>query len=315
MLAHKWKNFEISSIMIQYFDWLPFLESMKSVDCIEGELAIFNYSDLHSEFKIMGKDIAELMRVPHKFDFFVIAQHISGDVKLTINMEEYNIRGGGNMITIVPGHILSVGAISEDFDMTAMIMSRKFIESLMVYLNGTIPFRIDMHRQIVRHCSEQELKVEDTFIKAVRHALALKDNPYRLQLIQHVMMAIFYSTDVPSSLSQNGEMVRSNADVLSKKFIELLEDNFRKERQLQFYADALCITPRYLSRVVKECTGQSAADWIERYVVLEARALLKSTTMTVQQISDFLSFPSQTFFGKYFKRRVGMSPKEYRRVG
>ena len=86
-------------------------------------------------------------------------------------------------------------------------------------------------------------------------------------------------------------------------------------KQLKFYADALCITPRYLSRVVKECTGSSAADWIERYVVLEARALLKSTSMTIQQISDELNFPSQTFFGKYFKRRVGMSPKDYRRVG
>lgn len=301
--------------MIQYFDWLPFLESMNGVNCIEGELVTFNYSDLQSEFRAMGKDIVELMRVPHKFDFFVIAQHISGDVKLKVDMEEYDLRGGGNMITIVPGHILSVESISQDFDMTALIMSRKFIESLMVYISGSIPFRIDMHRQIVRHCSEQELNIEDIFIKAVRHVLALKDNPYRLQLIQHVMMAIFYSTDVPSSLSNKGEVVRTNADVLSKKFIELLKDNFRKERQLQFYADELCITPRYLSRVVKECTGQSAADWIERYVVLEARALLKSTTMTVQQISDELNFPSQTFFGKYFKRRVGMSPKEYRRMG
>ena len=61
--------------------------------------------------------------------------------------------------------------------------------------------------------------------------------------------------------------------------------------------------------------GSSAAEWIERCVALEARALLKSTNMTIQQISDELNFPSQTFFGKYFKRRVGMSPKEYRRVG
>ena len=77
----------------------------------------------------------------------------------------------------------------------------------------------------------------------------------------------------------------------------------------------MCITPRYLSRVVKESTQFSAAEWIERLVVLEARALLKSTNMTIQQISDELNFSTQTFFGKYFKRRVGLSPKEYRREG
>ena len=158
-------------------------------------------------------------------------------------------------------------------------------------------------------------QMQKIFVKAVKHVLKQTDNPFRLQMVQHVMMAIFYASDKPQSMSNKSDVLRSNADVLSKQFLELVKENFRKERQLKFYADALCITPRYLSRVVKECTGSSAADWIERYVVLEARALLKSTTMTIQQISDELNFPSQTFFGKYFKRRVGMSPKDYRRVG
>ena len=117
------------------------------------------------------------------------------------------------------------------------------------------------------------------------------------------------------AIDTGSEKPRVSADILTKEFLTLVKANFREERQLKFYADKMCITPRYLSRVVKECTQFSAADWIERCVVLEARALLKSTNMTVQQISDELNFPSQTFFGKYFKRRVGLSPKEYRRRG
>ena len=135
-----------------------------------------------------------------------------------------------------------------------------------------------------------------------------------MQVVQHIIMALFYSSESVRELETN-DVARSNADVITKEFLKHVKENFRRERQLQFYADLLCITPRYLSRVVKECTGASAAEWIERSVVLEARALLKSTNMTVQQISDELNFPSQTFFGKYFKRRVGMSPKEYRRIG
>ena len=127
-------------------------------------------------------------------------------------------------------------------------------------------------------------------------------------------MAIFYSSDRLRTIKDDAD-VRTSADNISRAFLKMVKDNFRSERQLKYYADMLCITPRYLSRVVKDTTGSTAADWIERYVVLEARALLKSTDMTIQQISDYLNFPSQTFFGKYFKRRTGLSPKEYRRVG
>ena len=172
-----------------------------------------------------------------------------------------------------------------------------------------------MMRQVVFKNDEQEMQMQKVFVQAVQYTLKQTDNPFRLQMVQHVMMAIFYASDKPQSISNKGDVIRTNADLLTKQFLELVKENFRKERQLKFYADELCITPRYLSRVVKESSGSSAADWIERYVVLEARALLKSTNMNIQQISDSLNFPSQTFFGKYFKRRVGMSPKEYRRVG
>jgi AraC-like DNA-binding protein len=65
--------------------------------------------------------------------------------------------------------------------------------------------------------------------------------------------------------------------------------------------------------VIKENSNMSATEWIDNSVILEARAMLKSTNMTIQQISEELNFPSQTFFGKFFKRVVGVSPKEYRK--
>ena len=154
----------------------------------------------------------------------------------------------------------------------------------------------------------------NTLGNALRRVLQNDDNPYRMKVVQHVIMAIFYSSERLRDINDS-DLAYSSADNISRKFLEMVKENFRTQRQLQFYSDALCITPRYLSRVVKETTGSTAADWIERYVVLEARALLKSTDMTIQQISDYLNFPSQTFFGKYFKRRAGMSPKEYRRLG
>lgn len=301
--------------MVQYYEWIPFFENIEGFYNIDNQLAMFTYSEVVSQLKQRDSDYLEAMRRPHKFDFFLFVNHTSGGVKFKLDMEEYEVETGGNIITFTPGQIISVESFTPDFDADVMILSSQFMESLLVYLKGTIPMRFGMMRQVVFKNNEQEMQMQEVFVNAVKHVSKQTDNPFRLQMVQHVMMAIFYASDKPQSISNKGDVIRTNADQLTKQFLELVKENFRQERQLKFYADELCITPRYLSRVVKECSGSSAADWIERYVVLEARALLKSTNMNIQQISDSLNFPSQTFFGKYFKRRVGMSPKEYRRVG
>ena len=96
------------------------------------------------------------------------------------------------------------------------------------------------------------------------------------------------------------------------QFVELVRQNYKQERTLNFYADQLCITPKYLSQVVMQVSGKGAVAFIEKHVITECKALLTSTTMTIQQIADAMNFPSQSVFGKYFKRVVGVSPKGYR---
>lgn len=301
--------------MVQYYEWIPYFDNVDGFYSIDNQMAMFSYSEVVQQLKQKNSSYLEELRRPHKFDFYLFVNHTAGGAKFKIDMEEYEVTKGGNIISCLPGQIVALESFTPDFDADVIILSSEFMESLLVYLKGTIPFRFGFNRQIVMSVDEQGMQMQKIFVKAVRHVLANVENPYRLQVVQHVMMAIFYASDKPLEMSGKNDAMRTNADVLSKQFLEIVKDNFRRERQLKFYADALCITPRYLSRVVKECTGSSAADWIERYVILEARALLKSTTMTIQQISDELNFPSQTFFGKYFKRRVGMSPKEYRRIG
>ena len=84
---------------------------------------------------------------------------------------------------------------------------------------------------------------------------------------------------------------------------------------MSFYAKQLNITPKYLSSVVKEVSGKTAARWIDESVILEAKALLKYSGMSIQEIAYHLNFSTQSFFGKYFKRYVGMSPLAYRNNG
>lgn len=137
------------------------------------------------------------------------------------------------------------------------------------------------------------------------------NNPFAYQAQVLSMCAFFYSTGQKCYSSYAEPFPKSN-NRIPDQFINLVQQNFRKERFLEFYASKLEITPKHLSRTLKALTGNTAVEWIERYVILEAKVLLKSTNMSIQQIADDLNFPSQSFFGKYFKKNVGMSPKEFR---
>ena len=92
----------------------------------------------------------------------------------------------------------------------------------------------------------------------------------------------------------------------------MLGEHFREERSVGFYARQLCITPKYLTTLIKRISGQSVSEWIDNYVILEAKTLLKYSTMSIQEIAYYLNFPNQSFFGSYFKRNTGMSPSQYK---
>ena len=106
---------------------------------------------------------------------------------------------------------------------------------------------------------------------------------------------------------------KSRKDVIFEKYMREVLKHYKTERSVAFYADKLCLTAKHLSSVVKEMSGKTASEWIERFVILEARALLKSSDMSIQQIAEQLNFANQSFFGKYFKHHMGISPKEYRK--
>lgn len=95
-------------------------------------------------------------------------------------------------------------------------------------------------------------------------------------------------------------------------FIRLLTENHTKEREVRFYADKMSLTPRYLTTTIRKVSGYTVSEWIYRFIIKDAKYLLKHTDMTVQQVAYELNFPNQSFFGKFFKKHTGMSPGSYR---
>ncbi|MFQ9505336.1 MAG: helix-turn-helix domain-containing protein [Alistipes indistinctus] len=108
------------------------------------------------------------------------------------------------------------------------------------------------------------------------------------------------------------QKARRRQEELFEKFLYLVATHYRTQRSLNFYAEQMCLTPKYLSSIIKQASGESATEWIIHTVIRNAQALLENSQLTVQQVADYLNFPTPSFFGQYFKKHVGMTPKEYR---
>jgi AraC-like DNA-binding protein len=125
---------------------------------------------------------------------------------------------------------------------------------------------------------------------------------------------MFYDlSNVIYQFQQIGIQPKKRAEDIFTRFIKLVENNCRTERRVAWYASQLGITPKYLSEIVKKVSQRTPNSWIDNYVVLELRVMMKSTTKSIKQIAEEMNFPNQSFLGKYFKEHVGMSPSEYRR--
>ena len=131
----------------------------------------------------------------------------------------------------------------------------------------------------------------------------------KLELIKSMGQTICYEI---LNMYFTNQPLQGKKDVVFQNFMLSLFRFYRKERDVSFYARMQHITPRYFSAIIKEKTGDSALQWIVRMVITEAKQLLEESDLSIKEIADQLNFPTQSFFGKYFKQYVGVSPKEYR---
>ena len=154
-----------------------------------------------------------------------------------------------------------------------------------------------------------------TIYGLMRNKIAETDNLFRrgslLGYGQVLMYTIFnYCLLDDRAIDKPKEMASRQYELYARFFREV-QKHYTQERSIAYYANLLCVTPKYLSQVVRRVSGRLAGEWISDYVILEAKALLKSREYTIQQISNMLNFANQSFFGKYFKDKVGCSPSAY----
>ena len=256
-----------------------------------------------------NRSMIPVLSDPVKFTSNVSIIVKKGTCKADINLISYQIQGPC-IVNIQSSQILQLSSVSDDFDSSFIVMSRRFCDNLFLLIQDCRVYPIASANQVVK-VPEELLPSFESFFRHIDKIFKDSGNPYAYQAMVLAISSFFLETGYKCYLPMMEDMKFANNRLLDK-FMTLVQQNFKSERFLEFYADKLEITPKHLSRTVKALTGFTAVDWIERYVVLEAKVLLKSTNLTIQQIADELNFHSQSFFGKYFKKKVGMSPKDFR---
>jgi len=279
-----------------------------------NELGIEEVYSIDQDLILLDKPvISSTLEYPFKVDVLSAIISIKGKTEGSINLQPYST-DGAYLITILPGQIMQYKSISEDFEGLFIIMSPKFTDSLMPNAAERLPLHLSVRDNPAIPLDEEALRGMIEYFEMLKRVMQVEDHPYRLEVAKHLTLAFFYGAGAYwHKIADKPKLTHHEA--LVDKFLTLVQKHFKEQRGLEFYADKLCVTAKHLSKVIKATSGKASNDLIDEHVALEAKALLKSTNMTIEQISEELNFPSQSFFGKYFKRVTGMSPSEYKTKG
>ena len=250
---------------------------------------------------------------PTRMNFILMALCRRGRAQYTIDTREQSVKPG-DLLFISERHIVSGYMASPDFECLCIMVSTQFYHGFIQNVKNVSSLLLFSMNNPVVQLTPREAQVYSNYYQTIREKMSDTAHHYRTPLVKALLLAMFYDmSGVIWRVEQQGRTTQTRSDALFARFIRLLEEHFRTERRVSWYAEQLCITPKYLSEVVKQVSKRTPNEWIDNYVVLEMRVLLKNSTKNIKEIAEELSFPNQSFLGKYFKEHVGVSPSVYRK--
>lgn len=274
--------------------------------------------DLPEEW-VAGTDISkELLGLyknyPVRLKCEIIVLCVSGEIDALINLNKVTVYPS-DIITLVPGSIFQINDIRGELKIYFLGFSATYLESMdrskelihAVYFTLGKP-RLSLSDKgvatVQRYC-ELLIDLYENYSEKLKEAIA--GNVF---VDIHKAINMLYG-----QVSAKEQPNLSKSEQLCRAFTQLVMQYYNENRNVSWYAEKLEITHAHLCSIVKQTTGKTCADIISSMVVMDAKSQLKSTQLSIQNISDSLNFANVSFFGKYFKRHTGMTPLEYRNKG
>lgn len=251
---------------------------------------------------------------------------LEGEVQLQQGTEECVMRKN-DVIFTKSGLFGKVESMSRDLKYFLIIMNEKFYYPIFSSINMST-LQKELTTRPVCHLSQQRANECLSLFQMLKQRLnSHVDDELQELIVKGYLQALtfnVYSAYLKASKQESlmaGEQDRGKEQLkqsrqqdLFNRFMALLQEHYTQERNIKFYADKLFITPRYLSRIINEVSGHFASEHIDLFVIAEAKQLIRSKQYTILQVSEMLNFTSPSFFGRYFKKFTGYTPKQYQEL-
>ena len=257
----------------------------------------------------------QVFRFPCRIDAFIIGVGTEGETSVSFNLHEFRLKKD-SMFIFTPKNILQVNS-QQYFKADVIAISPDFMRRINIDIKNMMPLFLKFVENPALTLTPEESRSMRGMIAQIERETRGPETHFSIDIVSGLIAATIYKVGdiMYHYLAEHPEEQNNShnrAEEYFKQFTHLLGEHFREERSVGFYARQLCITPKYLTTLIKRISGQSVSEWIDNYVILEAKTLLKYSTMSIQEIAYYLNFPNQSFFGSYFKRNTGMSPSQYK---
>ncbi|WP_297903557.1 helix-turn-helix domain-containing protein [uncultured Parabacteroides sp.] len=271
---------------------------------------------LEKDFKVytLSKELP-ITTYPSYMELGIVIYCLKGNAKIDIYSNKHIITPK-ELIIILPGQLVSLTDVSVDFQIRYFTITESFYTDILSGISRFSPHFFFYMRQ------HYYFKVEDVkilsfidFFEILTRKAFDTENQYRREsviLLLRIFFLDIYNFYKVNSLD-NVTTIDIHKKELTHKFFQLVMNNYKVNRSVTFYANSLCITPKYLTMVVKEVSGKSAKDWITEYMILELKGLLTNSTLNIQEIVEKTKFSNQSSLGRFFRRHTGLSPLQYRK--
>ena len=220
------------------------------------------------------------------------------------------------MIILNEGQVVGNYLLSRDCNGIAIMMSYDFFREAISGIHNLSSLFIFSRSHPVFQLNEEQAETIKEYFFLIKKKVDDKQHYFRRELTSSLVNSLIYDiSNVMYEIQQEmgTSKKQTRAEVIFSNFIKLVEQNFRQERRVGWYALQLGITSKYLSETVKAVSKRTPNEWIDKYVTTELSVLLKNSTLSIKDITVKMNFPNQSFLGKYFKEHIGVSPSEFRK--
>ena len=293
------------------------------------DISIERIQQLHPEAKGIDNDLlvdytehyivegrSPIYKYPLRMDGLFIGLREKGESDFSINLKHFKVRPN-DLVIGSPGDLMQSTVNEGTYLSQTLMVSSNFLKEMYISLNSFMPFFASRKEHPVFHLTDGEVQELKEYFLLILDAVKRKDDYFCIDITKRLIAAYMYKLGSiiyrhrPELQAEANKPIKRE-ETLFKQFINLVSEHHRKERRVDFYAEQLFLSPKHFSTVIKKVSGKTAGQWIDEYVILEAKTLLKYSAMSIQEVAYYMNFPNPSFFGKYFKHHTGMSPSEYK---